>query len=775
MDKFRLYLNDNVENFCTGCAACTSVCPTKALSIGKDKYGYNISQFDRSKCINCDRCEGICPVLNYSVPECNTNKPQCYAVQMMDAYRKKCSSGGVFGFLAESIINVGGVVYGAVWNVDYSVSHVRIDTIEGLAAAFGSKYVQSDISQVYQSIKKDIKDGKKILFCGTPCEIAGLNSVIKNKNLFVIDVLCFYAPSALMFQSYVKENYPGDSQIAFTMRDKRLGWNCTEMSAEYQNDRGNYHEIRRRYEDSFETAFHDRILMSEHCEKCKFATMPRQGDLTLGDFWKIGIQSPEICDSLGTSAVFVNNDKGEYLFKEISSHAKNIKSMDIMALKGNRFEPSSVVERSQECKSFYRYFPKCGFNRSVDNAIHGKRDVGIVGCYDVRNYGSHLTYYALYKTLEKLGYSCLMIGCPKDAKYKSSGRPELFSQSPYDQRDVIKQYHNKQEMINANQIVSKFVVGSDQIWNDYLFHYFGEFGLLQFALNDHAKIAYATSFGESKWEGSYSDTEIFKFFLARFNAISAREESGVNLLKKIFGVKAVWNIDPIFFVNKEEYCELASKGKFSHATPYIAAYILDYSSDKEEILLYIGKKLNLDIVVVTDPNKKVSSNWKIPVSNDLSEEDWIAFLSKSSYVYTDSFHGMCMAMIFNKPFIAIANALRGKARFDDYGSTLNIQDRIVYTARDAMNENFHLIGPDYSILNNTIEQHVKAGISWLSEALSDKEQNPLNDYDFGIIERYNDKFSVRIRKTIDENRYLSKLKKYGIRGSMSILYHRIFS
>lgn len=784
--SFREYLNSNRTEFCTGCSACSAVCPTDALHMVQDETGYYVSEFDASKCINCNKCSNICPILSPKEYPYRGKRPASYAVQMHDELRSKCSSGGVFLAAAQAVIDVKkGTVFGAAWEGEV-LYHCGVDNVDGLLKLCGSKYIQSHMSGTFRQIKKLLQNKETVLFCGCPCQVAGLYSYLgkDDENLYTIDLLCYYAPSVRMFQDYLKETYRGTAK-SWNFRDKELGWDCEnltvftvpDMKRQTSEDLGTKNLdgtvkkiIRSRDIDLFEQAFHSHLLMSEHCQKCNFNRIPRQGDITLGDFWGIAKFDKSFADEKGTSIVIVNSEKGRKLLELCGKKLRKIKKTDLKYIKGNRIGKDADVVRSEACKRFYDlYQASSNFNKSSNYALSCRHDVGIVGCWDIKNYGSQLTYYSLYKILNRMGYSAVLIGCHKKAQYQSVGTAELFRDNPYPAYDISRQYDNRPEMIEANALADTFVVGSDQVWNYGLYKHFGEFTLLDFVFSNKNKIAYAASFGGNYWKGSEIERVFFQFCLNRFHKISVRETSGVELCSQKFGCHADWVIDPIFFAGADVLSGLARKASVDVSGRYVFAYLLDYSKDKVDVLNRICNMTGCKSVVVTDPNQAIDPAWKAYVRVDAHLEDWLWLFQNAEYVLTDSFHGMCVSLIFHKNFTAVVNQKRGAARFHDYAAMFGLDEYILQSASTALSGEFKLSQVDYERIDRQISDAVESGMAWLKDAINPDmpDKGGLTAYDESLIRRYQAS-RQRFRYRLLNSKPIRYSKEYGF-GEMCVM------
>lgn len=722
-------LNLQKNYFCTGCGACANACNTKALKLIKDKNGFLKPVFDKSLCVDCNRCISVCPILKKK--NISEYQPQCFMAMADDETRKLSSNGGTFSILAREVFNRNGVVFGASWNSDFSVQHSKAENEEELSLLRKSKYLQSNIEYTFQSAKKQLDTGRYVLFSGTPCQIQGLKLFLSKEyeNLITIDILCHYVPSPKVFQKYLDENFGLNNISSFTFREKEKGWNPTlikiekkDGSIEYRDDTNDY----------LQKGFHSRLFMNEACENCKFAEFPRVGDITIGDYWG-GYNNSNYNDGKGTGEIIINSKKGFDFIDSVKEKFYRFEEIPLETTFENRIKKNYPIHKEQE--HFLHLLKTENFNKSVERALERKFQIGLVGDWGVENYGANITYYALYQVLtEQLGYDVLLIERPIESPWKPKTPPTCFMELPYP-KYAIEPYTDKITMKQLNYRVDKFLVGSDQNWNNHLYNLFGKFIDLDWVYDNKTKIAYAASFGADYIWGSEYDRAKMSLFMKKFDAFSVREKSGVKLAKSEFGIDAVHVLDPVFLCPKEKYIELSKLGGYYELKNenYLFNYILDIDDEKIQSVNFAGNILGLEPVIFTDIAKKTledNSKWKdkADVTYSSNVENWLAHIICCKYMITDSFHGMCLAIIFHKPFIAIVNKGRGATRFYSILEDLELLDRLVAKSSDITEK---LINKDinWSQVDSKLENLRKESFNWLSNALQRDKKASLSEYD----------------------------------------------
>lgn len=722
------------RNICSGCGACYSVCPAHAISMVENSEGFLYPEINMSKCVNCGLCLTVCPAENSKSK--NFKKPKCYAVMAKDNIREKSSSGGMFTLLADYILGNGGYVCGAAYDKDFSVHHIIIDNSDDLDKLRGSKYVQSVTGDCYKKIKSLLEEGKQVLFSGTPCQVAGMYGYLQGKvydNLLTMELLCHGAPSYKILKKSLEEvcNFEDIERLNF--RDKSLNWCSTSLVLYMKDGTKSVLNIK---DFSYEKGFHKGLFNRMSCAPCKFAALPRQADITVADWWGINMFCKDMDDKKGTSLVLLNNKKAEKVYETIKPEAYKTKPISLKCAKQSVnktiYRPLSHHLGREK---FFDNFKKYSVSKSVDISIDNKYDVGVIGLFAENNYGCVLTGYALYHLVQELGYSAALIDRKyKSKRYKTSTMARKFLQK----NNVVEIFDN--DTIQLNNNFNTFICGSDQLWNYKLDLNHSKFYLLDFAQDIKNKISYATSFGERFYTND-NDNEynICKFLFHRFNNISVREDYAVDIAQNL-GISAVQVLDPVFVCDKNAYHTLAEKSSIKPDDDYILAYILDPNPEKNRILKYISEMMNKKLYVITDADHNKIKRKRINIGTVLEEvclEDWLNYYKHAKFVVTDSFHGTCFSIIFEKQFISIGNINRGISRFKSLLKTFDLEENLCLSLNDIKNNNMLNISIEYSKVNGRVESLIINSKKWLEDALKAKLPECISQYDYFNLINYN--------------------------------------
>ncbi len=352
------------EENCYGCTACSVICSHNAIQMISSKKGFYIPKLNSEKCINCGMCLKCCPACQKKGINNNISKEiKSYALRhKSDNVRFLSSSGGAFSAIVETFLEREDcVVYGAAFHKG-KVCHLRVapSNIQELRK---SKYVQSDLGRIFFNIREDLKNGLTVIFCGTPCQVDGLNlfleiSKVDRKNLLVLDFVCHGTLSPLLFNKYLRycEKKKHERIVDHCFRSKKEGWHkyiAENVFASGKVDSKSFTS------QLFTALFYTNYSFKESCYNCKFTSIKRMSDITLADFWGIEKHLPELDDNKGISFVMANTAKGNMVLQ-------NLQSVDLIEVPLNYTDQPHLnhpVSRPKDNDEFWEYFNKHGFKK----------------------------------------------------------------------------------------------------------------------------------------------------------------------------------------------------------------------------------------------------------------------------------------------------------------------------------------------------------------------------------------------------------------------------
>lgn len=389
---------------CCGCEACRQACPKTCISMWRDSEGFRYPVVDSQQCIDCGKCEHVCPVINQAAQ----SEPQkVYAAKNADEdVRQRSSSGGIFHLLAKQTIDAGGVVFGARFADDWSVVHDYSETLDGLSRFMGSKYLQSEIGDTFAQAATFLKDGRRVLYSGTPCQIAGLRRFLGRDypQLLCIDIVCHGVPSPAVWQQYLellretgknteeqrnmtsvitdvefRRKYPSWKKYGFAARIAT----SSPMPSSVANIQAGKNSVTDIVEPFFENTFMQGFLANIYLRPSCYACPAKGGksgaDITLGDFWGIESIAPDFDDDRGTSLVLVNTDRGAEALKSVDAVLQQHTYAE--ALQGNPSIVSSVgIPRSRKF-----FFSKFGKENDLEQLIN--RALSVKPPFIIRAFG----------------------------------------------------------------------------------------------------------------------------------------------------------------------------------------------------------------------------------------------------------------------------------------------------------------------------------------------------------------------------------------------------
>ena len=358
-------INITDQRNCCGCEACVQACPKHCISFDENAEGFRYPKVDSSICVECGACEKVCPMIT----PYETRKPQqvLAAINPDEKIREQSSSGGIFSILAENVIREGGVVFGVRFDEWWQAVFDHAETVEGLAAFRGSKYVQARVDQAFIHVRNFLKSGRKVLFTGTSCQVAALRHFLHREydNLLLVDIICHGVPSPKVWGRYLDEiTQNGVRAIRdVQFRNKKQGWKRFNFDLTYDRQGQHYNISSWHQQNHFMRIFLQDVILRPSCYACKAKAGSSGSDLTIADFWGINQINPAMDDDKGTSLVLVYTEKGMEHLTALGLDTWDAQYEDVV-----RFNPSIEISKPEHPKR-NEFFSKLDTTESVVNLI----------------------------------------------------------------------------------------------------------------------------------------------------------------------------------------------------------------------------------------------------------------------------------------------------------------------------------------------------------------------------------------------------------------------
>lgn len=346
-------------NACIGCTACAHICPVDAIRIKKNAEGFLCAEIGEA-CIKCGACYDVCPIQQGHIS--SAEYKDAYACYLKNSEVQRAStSGGIFYSIARAVLTSGGVVYGVTMDETLTVKHIPIKKQEDLHLIQGSKYVQSELGNTYSDIKDRLEKGEYVLFSGTGCQVAGLKRYLKKdyENLLTVDLICHGIPSPGMFEDYTKylgRKY-GGTVVSYKFRQKNPDTaQSYDTKIGIQKGRMVVEKLISGDDDPFTVNYLQNTLQNKECYSCKFASLNRSADVTLGDYWGIDNVHPDFAKGNSVSLVLLNSDKAITLWDSIKEDVDFVPTDREKILKHNRqlSEPAPYNSRREVIYKNYK-------------------------------------------------------------------------------------------------------------------------------------------------------------------------------------------------------------------------------------------------------------------------------------------------------------------------------------------------------------------------------------------------------------------------------------
>lgn len=345
---------EQIGNACCGCTACASICPRQCIEMRKNEEGFLYPVVWQEACVHCGLCQKACPALHTEESGEDDLRETWGVITKDKDILLNSSSGGLFTALAEAVLAENGCVFGAAFSGDFqTVRHIMVEDSNGLVALRGSKYVQSEMGNCFAAVKEQVKAERKVLFTGTPCQVAGLKRFLGKESdaVLFVDVICHGTPSADLWQRYLNhiETQMGGKVKAVSFRHKENGWRTFGMNMPMNGDLRYYRTLQ---EDPFMQMFLKNYCLRESCYHCGVKEAGSCSDITIGDFWGVERAAPEFDNALGVSLALIHNEKGKRLFEQVKS-GLDVKQVDYSAAIAGNSAYNDSVGRPAERDRFF--------------------------------------------------------------------------------------------------------------------------------------------------------------------------------------------------------------------------------------------------------------------------------------------------------------------------------------------------------------------------------------------------------------------------------------
>lgn len=697
---------------CTGCMACYNKCPNNAISIVYNDAGFYTLQIDNEKCSNCGLCAFICPQTKDIKQK--EEPSSCYAVMADDEIRKYSASGGLFAMIAQEYLRNGGYVCGAAFSEDFRhVNHIVIDKKEDLIKLQNSKYVQSNIGNSFKQIKKLLDENKEVLFGGTPCQVAGLNNYLSQTygNLLTMDLVCHGIPSPLVWEKYLDTFAKGNTVKNVLFRNKHFGWH---FKPEVEITLKNRFYTRKIKDGLFYRGFFEHLILNDTCYSCKYTNLQRPADITMADFWGIEYKDSDMNDEKGTSLLIINTPKGQEIIDKYKHHFKKIKEFNINdAINGNQ-RLKTPSEKNLNTNQFIKDLREKPILKNIRQQLCPNYEGVIKNFWACANFGATLSAYALQQYLQEKGKNYYLL-----KTYQPEGYTKAFADKYLKTTHLVT---SKTQYKELNKCTDNFIIGTDQVLRPLIIEYNMDTDLFGYTDFNKKRLSFSGSFGmmyleDMRWANKLKYSKLIR----RFDAISTREVSGVDICKNEFGINAECIIDPVFLIDKNKWLSITPEcgNKYKNK---IVCYMLRVDNAVEKLKIYLQHKYNKEVIML--------------VNRELPIEEFLSAIKDADAIVTNSFHGTCFSLIFNKKVLAITNSDCGDSRFDSLIKKFDIEKLTIKNLEDIYIKENLFVDYDYNKILDIVNTERKKADYWVEKFLNNKKsislKNILVELDYRI-------------------------------------------
>ncbi len=638
---------------------------------------------------------------------------------------RRSSSGGIFYPLAFQILSEGGIVYGAAWTPD-GVKHIGAETVSELESLMGSKYVRSDLGNVFSEIKDHLHKGRPVMFSGVPCQVSALKKRLgrDDENLICVQVVCHGMPDKNLLALFMQdmEKLQGSKVSHIYFRDKSTGWRNYSMRICFEDGS---EIVKKAFDLPFMPGFISDMALESACYRCPFSLGTYAGDITLGDCWGASKkQYPFWNHRWGISVAVTHTPKGKLFFDRSNVVRKEVSREVGIRLNSNlKKHPIPVpVHRKEYCDALKRREVSLAeLNKKYLSGSSPKTEVVILSKWRSDECGATFAAYALYQVVRELGFEVKLTD--HYAVGSANGKVgEKFLRVQgvrfYLADSFRKRFHLAVE-------VPILLEGGGRLWVRTDRH--SGFFFMDWARASNRKIAYAVSAGGLKEEPCDKFSELTKQYLNRFDAVSLCDADSVLTVKKALGIRADQTCDPVFLLKEQEWAEIAEKAQIELPEGYVLACVSELTEEICAKLRRTAQQRNLSQVLciksavgMVGEDVFPTDDIKIKIIDVSDFFVWLKLFACADYVLTDSWYGCCFSLIFKKQFIAL-ETLQGKEAVNVFPmEQFRVTDRL-QTVADAECPQTEMNPEEISA---RLAEMREVSLCWLKEKLSSQERSP---------------------------------------------------
>lgn len=653
---------------------------------------------------------------------------KCYVARAEHGIREKALSGGVFPPIAEFFISkMNGYVCAPKVQKTLQDEYMITNDVHDIDSICEMNLLFEDLAPVISKIEKLLDSGEKVLFVGSSYYVQKVKESLGDNRdfLYLMEFAGGIHCEKAYLEAYLQSYFPGKQLKSICLGDKDVfGW-TKSITIEFENAQPYYSVFP---QDPLLTTAEMGIAMPDaytvfHNEN---QTLTGTGDLLLADFWSAGYHDlrgqSHYFDNLGVTLLNIFTKKGQQLLEAVAE------CLDYLDVIENRKAIINTYYDKHRCnedvkQKFHAMKQKHGFKKAYTTFVEGKRDIGLLGLWNGGNYGAIVSAYGLYSVLEKLGYIPEFI----DTAFAYGNRNPEALRYITDRCLVSRQYKEACELSELNTAYDTFVIGSDQCFNAKLVDLYHDIFMLPFIDDNKKKISVATSFGPERLTDVKSASK-FRHYLSKFDALSVREEAGVTILENL-GLQSRVLMDPIMIREKEDYIQ-ETKDTAGTCEGCTVTYLLDVRKNTLQAIECIESTVGAENVRLLGMD--YTNPWEADVSSFQTNRNVYEFVKSimtAKYVITDSYHGMCLAILFNRPFTVLLNKGRGSERFYALAARLGLEKRIVDLDIEEHDFASAIHVPyDWNTINEKLEAMRRDALDWIKFSLEKTKHS--NDIDW---------------------------------------------